>query len=60
MEKNFWNTYELAEYLRISYDTANRMLRTGKIEAYKVGGDWRIRPEVVEKYLEQNKNTAQA
>jgi len=40
---------ELAEYLRIHRNTIYRWIKAGKIEAIKVGSDYRISKEAVDK-----------
>jgi excisionase family DNA binding protein len=40
---------ELAAEFRCHPDTVRRLIRNGKLAAYRVGGQWRIKAEDVEK-----------
>lgn len=42
---------ELSEVLRIGATQAYRILRSGKINAYKEGKDWKIPKEAVKQYI---------
>ena len=42
----------VAEYLGVSTPTLYRLLRSGKLKAHKVGGQWRISSEAVRQFLE--------
>ena len=42
----------VAEYLKISIPTVYRLLRSGKLQAHKIGGQWRISSEAVQQFLE--------
>jgi excisionase family DNA binding protein len=42
---------EVAEFLRVHPTTIYRLLRKGKIPAFKVGSDWRFNEDAVEKWV---------
>ena len=46
----------VAEYLRVSIPTVYRLLRSQKLQAQKVGGQWRISREAVRQFLEDQIN----
>lgn len=43
---------ELATFLKVSEDTIYRLISDGKIEAIKVGSQWRFTEEQVKDYLD--------
>lgn len=48
--------FELAEILKIGNTQAYRLVRTGKIKAFKSGKDWKIPKQTVIQYIcEQSK-----
>lgn len=47
---------ELAQRLNITPMTAWKLVKAGKIRAYRVGSSWRVPPDAVEEYLAANKN----
>ncbi|GCD12405.1 helix-turn-helix domain-containing protein [Clostridium tagluense] len=48
-------TKQLAEFLQISDQTVIRAIKSEKLEAFKVGKDWRIEKESVLKWIETTK-----
>jgi excisionase family DNA binding protein len=42
------NVTELAEYLRIHRTTIYRLLKAGKLPAFRVGSDWRFNVEAID------------
>lgn len=42
---------EVAASLRISTTTIRRYIRDGRMEAYRVGGQWRVAKESIEAFL---------
>ena len=42
-----------ADYLKVSRETVRRLLRTGDIQAVKIGKTWRIRRSEIERIAEQ-------
>ena len=53
-EERLMTVKEVAEYLRLDEHTIYRMMRKGKIPAYKVAGRWRFKKNTIEEWLEQN------
>jgi excisionase family DNA binding protein len=49
-ESNLMNVRELAEYLRCHPATIYKLLKKGKIPAFKVGSDWRFNPEAIDEW----------
>ncbi len=45
---------EVAQYLRVSRSTVYRLLRDGEVPASKVGGYWRFRRHVIDRWLSRN------
>lgn len=45
---------EVASMLRIKRRTVQKFIDNGTLEAVKVGGRWRVRPEAIEDYLVKN------
>ena len=41
-----------AEWCNVSEKTINRAIKAGKLEAHKVGSQWRIKPEGLLAYIE--------
>ena len=49
---------EAADILQISTRTLQRMIRSGKIPALKVGGQWRVRGELLRQWVENREGSA--
>lgn len=48
------NTYtvdEVAKALKLNPYTVRRLVREGKIPAFKIGGQWRFRKEEVDRFI---------
>jgi excisionase family DNA binding protein len=46
---------ELTEFLKVSESTIKRALKSGELQGFKVGRDWRIEREAVIKWINQEK-----
>jgi excisionase family DNA binding protein len=44
---------DLSEYFRVHPSTVYRLLRRGKLPAFKVGNDWRFSKEAIERWQQQ-------
>ena len=51
MEEKVLTLQEVAELLRISRKTAEKLVHTGQIRAVKVGRVWRVPKEALEAFL---------
>lgn len=47
---------ELAEYMRVNTATIYRLVRTGKIPAFRVGNRWRFRKTSIDEWLNSNES----
>ncbi len=54
-EKEFYTAQELADKLRVNIMTIYRYIDKGKIEAYKIGKEFRIDCEVFNRFLQEKK-----
>lgn len=52
MAERLLTAEEVAERLRLAPFTVRRMIRRGRIRAYKVGRAWRVPEEAVLEYLQ--------
>lgn len=55
-QKEFYLVEELAEKLRVSNMTIYRYIKAGKIKAYKIGKEFRIKVSDFEIFLQNHKN----
>ena len=46
---------QLSEALQISDQTIKKAIRAGRLDAFKVGRDWRIEKEAVLKWIEKGR-----
>lgn len=46
---------EVADYLKMGLLTVYKMVKVGKIPAFKIGKQWRVKKEDLEKYIETQK-----
>ena len=44
---------QLAEYLQCDKSTIYRLIKGGKIPAFKVGSNWRFKRDMIQEWLEQ-------
>ena len=51
MTTKFYTPAEISEMLRVNIMTIYRYIRAGKINAHKIGKDYRINEEEYEKFL---------
>ncbi len=52
-KKEFYLVEELAEKLRVSNMTIYRYIAKGKVKAYKIGKEYRIKDEEFNKFLDK-------
>jgi excisionase family DNA binding protein len=46
---------DLARYLKVHPRTVYRLLKTGQLPAFKVGGDWRFNVEEIDRWRAERK-----
>ena len=49
--KDILTLKELQELLHIGKNTALRLVQSGEIEAFRVGNQWRVTKESIQKYI---------
>lgn len=52
-DQKFYTLEEVADMLRVSVETVRRLVLSGEIEAKRVGRQYRISQENLNKYLEK-------
>ena len=51
----FYTTEEVANLLKISAKTVREMIKSKRLEAVRVGKEYRITEEQIRKYIKENK-----
>ena len=46
-----WTVDEVAAFLKLNPYTIRRLVRQGKIPAFKIGGQWRFRKEEIDRFI---------
>lgn len=54
----FWTMDQVAEYLKLAPRTIARMCARGELPAVKVANQWRIRKDLLDKYLDDQAKKA--
>jgi excisionase family DNA binding protein len=49
--------FEAAELLQVSTRTLQRMIRSGELPAFKVGGQWRLRETLLRRWVEKKEGS---
>jgi excisionase family DNA binding protein len=57
-EESVYQAKEIAQALRVSTVTIARAIRTGKLKAFRVGGQWRILGSEVSRYIKTGTSEA--
>ena len=52
----FYSTAELADILKMNIQVVTRKLQAGEIEGFKMGKDWRVEEESIQKWLKSISN----
>lgn len=55
-KKEFYTAEELAQKLRVNIMTIYRYIKAGKLNAYKIGKEFRIEKSAYEKFLKQHEH----
>jgi excisionase family DNA binding protein len=58
MEEKYYKPQEIAEILKVSYMTVYRWIRAGKLEAYQVQKQYRIRETDFNRFMKANKKAS--
>jgi len=59
-DSHFLTTEEVLDYLQINLRTVYRLIKTGKIPAFRVGRLWRFRRRDIEAWLEKSRSARHA
>ena len=51
MQHELMNVKEAANYLRLNYMTVYKLAQRGRIPAFKVGGNWRFKKDILDDWL---------
>lgn len=54
MSKQLLKVDEVSKYLNMHKITIYKMIQAGTIPAFKVGGQWRFKKEILDKWLDQS------
>ena len=49
---------EICDYLKVTRYTVYRLIKDGQLPAIRVGGQWRFRPDQVQRYLASKQSKA--
>lgn len=53
--EKYYTTKEIAEMFKVAYLTVYRWIKEGRIEAYKLGKEYRIKKTDIDKFMESSK-----
>ncbi len=53
MSKEIMTIKEVTEYLKMNYRTVYRLAEKGEIPAFKLGKNWRVRKDLLDKWIEE-------
>lgn len=53
MPNEFMSVKEVSEYLKIKEQTIYRLVQTGKIPGLKLGGQWKVKQEHLDKMFDE-------
>ena len=52
----FYTIKDVAKMLQVHSETIRRYVLSGKLEAFKAGGEWRITDQHIKNFIEKNTN----
>lgn len=55
LKEQYYSIEEVAKMLKVAYLTVYRWIQGGKLVAYKVGKQYRIKKEDLDKFIERRK-----
>ena len=58
MEDKYYTIQEIADILKVDYMTVYRWIRAGKLEAYQVQRQYRIKESDFNKFMKANKKVS--
>lgn len=58
MKDTYYTIQEIADLLKVNYMTVYRWIRAGKLEAYQVQKQYRIKEVDFQKFMEANKKNS--
>lgn len=53
MKEEILTVKELAKYLKMDEHTVYRLARKGILPAVKIGGEWRFRKDLIDRWIEE-------
>ena len=53
MSKEIMTIKEVSEYLKMNYRTVYRLAERGEIPAFKLGKNWRVKKDLLDKWIEE-------
>jgi len=53
MKEEILTVKELAKYLKMDEHTIYRLARRGILPAVKIGGEWRFKKDLIDRWIEQ-------
>jgi len=56
VEEDYYTLQEIAERLKVSYRTVYRWVHSGKLPAYKLGSDWRVKESDVSDFIKARRS----
>lgn len=55
-EETYYTSQEVAKRFKVTYLTVFRWIKAGKLKAFKVGKQYRVKQEDLEAFIEQSKS----
>lgn len=55
-EETYYTSQEVAKRFKVTYLTVFRWIKSGKLKAFKVGKQYRVKQEDLEAFIEQSKS----
>jgi acetyl-CoA synthetase len=57
MSEKIWTPQEIAEHFKVQDRAVRRWINEGKLEAFKIGGFWRVKDESLQAFIESSTST---
>lgn len=55
VDETYFTVEEVAERFKVSHMTVYRWIKAGELDAYKIGGEFRITEAAIERFLEAHR-----